>query len=402
MRPLLAVLCLLLWILPAPARERPSNPYFNPVRAPAERPHMFWEPQVRYPPEGADEALRHALPRALFLALLTFALANLLTRPSSPLAGEVGPVGAAEASGEGKPVGAEMPIEVGESRPVAVSAEPPAAKADPVGRPQPCGEALRQVAPRETGAAPAPPLQGETGPAGRDGFPAPSGGVGLRSFSWEAALGLATISLPFVPGATVEAGLVGYLAEEPLRRLLGPAITGYLLRESRSAVVLLAGSFSDEEVGEGLLAGEAGAPARTLEGRPLSRALRRAQAFSRRLFVPADTRLAPQALCRRLAALADEFGSAVVVADLEARGLVGASDAETWMGRLHEVCRRAGVAALVVGEPGRCPREDLFLRTYELRSEGLGTVRLAERRPGSGRSWSLIYHAPTGDLRPAG
>ncbi len=44
-------------------------------------PHMFEEPQAKYPPLGAVDAFREALPLAVGAALASFALAMWLTRP---------------------------------------------------------------------------------------------------------------------------------------------------------------------------------------------------------------------------------------------------------------------------------------------------------------------------------
>lgn len=295
----------------------------GPGVKPLERsPHIFYEPQVKYPAQGADEAAGAALPLALGAALAVFAGAFWLTRPLPDL--EMALAGSAPAVAPPRvvpePPAAPLPQVVAPPPPVLLE-EPMPAPPAPVRR-----EPVRREPTRRLPVVPT---------ANRMEAPPESP---LRKFSWSEVA--ETAPLPLVPGESAGPGLVAYLAPAAVRPGLLAATTAALLEETKGRVVLLATGVTAQEV-LARLGGD------SPEG--LRRHARRLEKLARRLYVPRGGTLTVERLLR-----AAEDTSAVVV-DAASRLEMGAPEPTQWLRDLHGVGSHGGFPVFLVADPAFVP-----------------------------------------------
>lgn len=284
----------------------------GPGVKPLERsPHIFYEPQVKYPAQGADEAVGTALPMALGAALAVFAGAFWLTRPLPEL--EMALASSAPPA----------PVEIPEVVPVPAMAPAPVAWEEPL--PAPPAPVRREPVRRAPDLPTAPRME------------APSESP-LRRFSWSEVA--ETAPLPLVPGETTGPGLVAYLAPAAVRPGLLAATAAALLEETRGRVILLATGVTPQEV-IARLGGD------SPEG--LRRHAGRLQKLARRLYLPRGGTLSVERLLR-----AAEDTSAVVV-DAASRLEMGAPERGQWLRDLHGVGSHGGFPVFLVADPGFVP-----------------------------------------------
>lgn len=291
----------------------------GPGVKPLERsPHIFYEPQVKYPAQGADEAAGAALPLALGAALAVFAGAFWLTRPLPELEMALATAG--------PPAPAPAPPPVLPAPPVAAlpAVEPPPLVLEEP-RPAPPAPARRE-----------PVLRLPVAPAGSRMEAPPESP--LRRFSWSDVA--QTAPLPLVPGESAGPGLVAYLAPAAVRPGLLAATTAALLEQTKGRVVLVATGVTPQEV-LARLGGD------SPEG--LRRHARRLEKLARRLYLPRGGTLTVERLLR-----AAEDTSAVVV-DAASRLEMGSPEPGQWLRDLHGVGSHGGFPVFLVADPGFVP-----------------------------------------------
>ncbi len=366
----LALVLLILWVAPVGADEKVKG-----VKPLTRSPHMFEEPQAKYPPLGAIEAFRGGLPLALGIALASLALATWLTRPlpevelaleqrearlPGPVAWPTGPVPTPQRTApavEGPPSGGP--------------AAPPTA---PVNVPQ----VLRSAAPE----APEPAvLRLVPAPVRRTAEPRvpPPAESPLRPLDWQEVA--PDRPLPFRDRQSTLPGLVVYLADPPRVPALLALLTADLLLDLPGRVVLASVSAGPADVVEALLETGPETPRTEVlarvrqEGKALDR-------LARRLLVPTGEGLTVEGLLRRARDLAEGRGGlAGVVLDSATRLEMGRSHLVPWLRSLHEVgCHGEFPVFLVAPRPGfpalQCPGRVVDLDDME-------TARLLARSPGT-------------------
>lgn len=314
----------------------------NPVKPLERSPHIFYEPQVKYPPQGADEAFGGALPLALAAALGVFGGVFWLTRPVAQLE-----LALDHAHARAESPAATVPV---------VSAAPaaPAAVAD---EPREVAEEPRPVA-REPVAVvreeplPAPPPPRREAPRRLAGAPvgarmAPPAESPLRRFSWSEAA--ETTPLPLVPGESTGPGLVAYLAPAAVRPRLLAATAAALLEGTKGRVILLATGVTPVEV-IACLGGDSPEAVR--------RNARRLERLARRLYLPRGGTLPVERLLR-----AAEDASAVVL-DSASRLEMGAPEPSQWLRDLHGVGSHGGFPVFLVADPASLPPSAPAQRTF--------------------------------------
>lgn len=312
MDPVRALLLVAFLLLAGPAWAQ------GPGVKPLERsPHIFYEPQVKYPAQGADEAAGAALPLALGAALAVFAGAFWLTRPLPEL--EM----ALAASAPAAPVPVVVPPPPVVAPPEVAVAPPPVVLEEP--RPAPPALVRRE-----------PVRRLPVAPAGHRMEAPPESP--LRKFSWSEVA--ETAPLPLVPGESAGPGLVAYLAPAAVRPGLLAATTAALLAETKGRVVLVATGVTPQEV-LARLGGD------SPEG--LRRHAGRLEKLARRLYLPRGGTLTVERLLR-----AAEDTSAVVV-DAASRLEMGAPEATQWLRDLHGVGTHGGFPVFLVADPGFVP-----------------------------------------------
>ncbi len=395
------------------------------VQASTRQPHMFYEPQAKYPPLGAMQAFRDGLPTALGAALASLLLAMWLTRPlpemeralherqvktptvapsspgpllvtpeapSSNPASSAGtsdrlepaeessapPVLEEPATCPDPPAGPETPGQaalpgVEASLPEPLLEDPPSLQAGPtLGPVEPTAlraGALRSL--RAPGRTRKPDLTEEAlrepvPPARRLRPPLDSP---LLAFSWNQVA--PEHILPFREGESSCPGLLVYLVEPDRVSGFLASLACELLLESTGSLILATVSAGPLEVVQALLEAEpTTTPAELLvrlrrEGRALEKVVRR-------LFVPRPGGVSLEDLLRRARDLREGRGGlAGVLVEPISRLEVGGGDLHAWLQRLHDGAALGGFPVfMVAARPGfpveTCPGRVLTLGEAEV------------------------------------
>jgi len=347
----LALVLLILVAAPVVADEKAKG-----VRPLTRSPHMFEEPQAKYPPLGAVQAFRGALPMALGIALASFALATWLTRPLPELelalqqrearlpaavAAPVGVIPALERVAPSLAPSTEVaPSGGSQAAPNAPAAAPQVARSPAPGAPEPA--VLRLV--------PAPVRR----PAGPRFTPPPESP--LRPLDWQEVA--PDRPLPFRDRQSGCPGLVVYLADASRVPALLALLTADLLLEQPGRVVLASVSAGPADVVEALLEVGPDTPRAEVlarvrqEGKALDR-------LARRLFVPTGEGLSVEGLLRRGRDLAEDRGGlAGIVLDAATRLEMGRPDPASWLRSLHEIGCHGEFPVFLVASRSGFPSQD--------------------------------------------
>jgi hypothetical protein len=389
------------------------------------QPHMFYEPQAKYPPLGAMRAFREGLPTALGAALASLLLAMWLTRPvpemeralhqrqlkastAAPSApgSRAAPPAASSSDFEASP-GTSEPLEAVEEGPaLPIPEEGPAGPAQPAESetatqeappaseaclPEPLleGPRLPQVGPTRVPIDPASPVVGTLGALqapGRTRKPdstrhalresvcpskrtRPPLDNPLLAFSWNQVA--PEHLLPFREGESSNPGLLVYLVEPDRVGGFLAALACELLLESTGSLILATVSAGPLEVVQALLEAEPTTPPAELLVR-LRREGRAVEKVVRRLYVPRPGGVSLEDLLRRARDLREGRGGlAGVLLEPISRLEVGGGDLPSWLRRLHEGAALGGFPVFMVasraGFPvGSCPGRVLTLGEAEV------------------------------------
>lgn len=389
------------------------------------QPHMFYEPQAKYPPLGAMRAFREGLPTALGAALASLLLAMWLTRPvpemeralhqrqlkastAAPSApgSRAAPPAASSSDFEASP-GTSEPLEAVEEGPaLPIPEEGPAGPAQPAesetatqeappaseaSLPEPLleGPRLPQVGPTRVPIDPASPVVGTLGALqapGRTRKPdstrhalresvcpskrtRPPLDNPLLAFSWNQVA--PEHLLPFREGESSNPGLLVYLVEPDRVGGFLAALACELLLESTGSLILATVSAGPLEVVQALLEAEPTTPPAELLVR-LRREGRAVEKVVRRLYVPRPGGVSLEDLLRRARDLREGRGGlAGVLLEPISRLEVGGGDLPSWLRRLHEGAALGGFPVFMVasraGFPvGSCPGRVLTLGESEV------------------------------------
>lgn len=389
------------------------------------QPHMFYEPQAKYPPLGAMRAFREGLPTALGAALASLLLAMWLTRPvpemeralhqrqlkastAAPSApgSRAAPPAASSSDFEASP-GTSEPLEAVEEGPaLPIPEEGPAGPAQPAESetatqeappaseaclPEPLleGPRLPQVGPTRVPIDPASPVVGTLGALqapGRTRKPdstrhalresvcpskrtRPPLDNPLLAFSWNQVA--PEHLLPFREGESSNPGLLVYLVEPDRVGGFLAALACELLLESTGSLILATVSAGPLEVVQALLEAEPTTPPAELLVR-LRREGRAVEKVVRRLYVPRPGGVSLEDLLRRARDLREGRGGlAGVLLEPISRLEVGGGDLPSWLRRLHEGAALGGFPVFMVasraGFPvGSCPGRVLTLGESEV------------------------------------
>ena len=389
------------------------------------QPHMFYEPQAKYPPLGAMRAFREGLPTALGAALASLLLAMWLTRPvpemeralhqrqlkastAAPSApgSRAAPPAASSSDFEASP-GTSEPLEAVEEGPaLPIPEEGPAGPAQPAESetatqeappaseaclPEPLleGPRLPQVGPTRVPIDPASPVVGTLGALqapGRTRKPdstrhalresvcpskrtRPPLDNPLLAFSWNQVA--PEHLLPFREGESSNPGLLVYLVEPDRVGGFLAALACELLLESTGSLILATVSAGPLEVVQALLEAEPTTPPAELLVR-LRREGRAVEKVVRRLYVPRPGGVSLEDMLRRARDLREGRGGlAGVLLEPISRLEVGGGDLPSWLRRLHEGAALGGFPIFMVasrpGFPvGSCPGRVLTLGEAEV------------------------------------
>ena len=389
------------------------------------QPHMFYEPQAKYPPLGAMRAFREGLPTALGAALASLLLAMWLTRPvpemeralhqrqlkastAAPSApgSRAAPPAASSSDFEASP-GTSEPLEAVEEGPaLPIPEEGPAGPAQPAESetatqeappaseaclPEPLleGPRLPQVGPTRVPIDPASPVVGTLGALqapGRTRKPdstrhalresvcpskrtRPPLDNPLLAFSWNQVA--PEHLLPFREGESSNPGLLVYLVEPDRVGGFLAALACELLLESTGSLILATVSAGPLEVVQALLEAEPTTPPAELLVR-LRREGRAVEKVVRRLYVPRPGGVSLEDMLRRARDLREGRGGlAGVLLEPISRLEVGGGDLPSWLRRLHEGAALGGFPVFMVasraGFPvGSCPGRVLTLGEAEV------------------------------------
>lgn len=387
LRILLMALCSLLALANPVWAQQPGH------QASTRQPHMFYEPQAKYPPLGAMQAFREGLPMAIGSALVSLVLAMWLTRPLP----EVERALYERQARSSQPDPPKAPPPPGPPEQDAVDlAEPPGkaatpeAEEEPVSGPGPESPLLKEVSgpadlpvldspetlpsvlrpaalepslPRPEALRPverlpqARPLVPAL-PAGTSGFTRgirPPLETPLVPFAWEQVA--PENMLPFREGEFCNPGLVVYLVDPERVAGVLAALAVELLLESPGGLVLATVSAGPLEVVQFLLeAGPAIPPAELLarlrrEGRAMERIVRR-------VWTPPPGGMPLEDLLRRARELREGRGGlAGVVLEPLTRLELGGGELSAWLERLHQGAALAGFPLFMVASRRGFPIE---------------------------------------------
>lgn len=385
------------------------------------QPHMFYEPQAKYPPLGAMQAFREGLPKALGAALVSLFLAMWLTRPlpemeralhrrqlktsTAALSAPVPPPPPPTLPSpdfEPSPGTSESLETVGEGLALPIPEEGPAepdrpaeqetatqmalaiGEASPL---QPLLEAphLPQVVPSEPavprgnnlGALRIPDRirkSESTGPPLRESVCSsrrirPPLDNPLQPFSWDQVA--PEHILPFREGESSDPGLLVYLVEADRVGGFLAALACELLLESKGSLILATVSAGLPEVVQALLEADPTTPPAELLVR-LRREGRNLEKMVRRIYMPRPGGVSLEGLLRQARDLREgREGLAGVLLEPISRLEVGGGDLPSWLRRLHEGAALGGFPVfMAASQPGfpveSCPGRVLALGEVEV------------------------------------
>jgi len=429
-RALAAGLLLVLFMLCPVSAQEPARR----VQASTRQPHMFYEPQAKYPPLGAIQAFREGLPTALGAALASLVLAMWLTRPlpemeralherqvktSSQSQSFPGPLQAcpepspsalsAATSDSLEPVDdlsapAEMEEQPAFSEP---PARPEALKPQPLPETEvPLPEPFAVIpGPPQAGSALVPPPPNESlrslekscrarervlaetllrQPVAPSKRVRPPLDNPLLALSWSQVA--PECLLPFREGESSRPGLLVYLVEPDRVGGFLAALAAELLLESTGSLILATVSVGPLEVVQTLLEVEPTTPPAEVLAR-LRREGRAIEQVVRRLYVPRPGGMALEDLLRRARDLREGGGGlAGVLFEPITRLEVGTGDLSSWLHRVHDGAALAGFPVfMVAARPGfpveSCPGQVLTLSEAEV-ARIIGHSRAEERSRG--------------------